>query len=285
MQLLKMKSPPDLNDVHYDAFLTNYHTVEYPELVEVKPDSVIRLRFINSAVASNFWITLGGLRSKAIAFDGHAIQAFIKNKFQLAMGQRIDILVKIPKTGGAFPILGQVEGTNQQTGLILVTPHANIPKLNETTTFTAPALNYQQEFLMKSLRPLPIKPIQQVVTLNLSGTMKNYIWKINGYVWPRIKPIILKQGERVEVIINNDSNMAHPMHLHGNIFEILSINHKKIQDGPLHDTILVLPHTQIKLIFDANTPGKWLLHCHMSYHMAAGMMTLVIIKEHDQLRI
>ncbi len=270
-------SKPDLNDVQYDAFLTNYQTLQNPEIVKVQASKTVRLRFIDGSAGSNYWINLGGLTGEAIAFDGENIKPLSGKTFQLALGQRIDILVTIPKSGGAFPILGQVEGLTQQTGLILVTPGATVPKISETAQNAVPALNYQQELKMKSENPLPSKPIQQVVTLNLSGNMQKYIWMINGQAWPNVTPIQLKEGERVEFIFNNESNMAHPMHLHGHFFELVGINQKSITDGALHDTILVLPHTQVKVIFDADYSGKWMLHCHMAYHQEAGMMTIVEI--------
>ena len=270
-------SKPDLNDVQYDAFLTNYQTLQNPEIVKVQAGKTVRLRFINGAAGSNFWINVGDLKGTVIAFDGENIKPFSGKNFELAIGQRIDILVTIPKSGGAFPILGQVEGLTQQTGLILATPGATVPKISGTAQNAAPALNYQQELQMKSENPLPQKPIAQVITLNLTGDMQKYIWMINGQAWPNVTPIQLKEGERVEFIFNNQSNMAHPMHLHGHVFELVSINQQKITDGALHDTILVLPHTQVKVIFDADYPGKWMLHCHMAYHQEAGMMTIVKI--------
>jgi len=103
--------------------------------------------------------------------------------------------------------------------------------------------------------------------------MKNYIWKINNEVWPRIKPLTITKGDRVEMVFRNDTNMAHPMHFHGHVFQVSEIDGKALANGPLRDTILVLPHSTKKIIFDANNPGIWMLHCHVLYHMKAGMMT------------
>lgn len=275
MDMKNNNQKQDLNDVTYDAFLANYHTLKNPQQVSVKAGDTLRLRFINGAANSNFWVNLGSLSGTAISFDGENIQPIMGSKFQLAIGQRIDILVTIPKNGGVFPMLGQVEGTNQQTGLILKTSQAKIPQLSSNAAETMPALNDQQEFKMKALHPLSKRSIDQIITLDLNGNMKKYIWTINGQAWPKITPINIKPGARVEFIFNNKSNMAHPMHLHGHVFELVQINHQKIQDGPLHDTILVLPHSQVKVVFDALYPGKWMLHCHMAYHQEAGMMTFI----------
>lgn len=268
---------PDLNDIDYDAYLTNYHTLESPQIVGVKPNSTIRLRFINGSSGTNYWVNLGKLSGTAIAFDGSDIKPITGKLFQLAMGQRIDILVKIPSNGGAFPILGQVEGLNKQTGLILKTANAAIPKISEVNNNTAQALNYQQEYNMHSTNPLVRRPINKIVPINLSGNMQKYIWMINGQAWPNVTPIKLKKGDRVELVFNNQSNMAHPMHLHGHMFEIVEIDGHKLHNAALHDTVLILPHSTVKVIFDADHIGTWVLHCHMEYHMEAGMLTVVKI--------
>ena len=269
---------PDLNDVEYDAYLTNYHTLAKPQIVTVEPNSVIRLRFINGSAGTNYWINLGGLSGKAIAFDGANIRPMVGSLFQLAMGQRIDVLITVPNAGGAFPIIGQVEGLKKQTGLILKTPNTQIPEVSTINKTAMPALNYKQEYTMQSTNPLIAKPIKKVVQVTLSGNMQKYIWMINGKAWPNTTPINLTRGDRVEIIFNNQSNMAHPMHLHGHIFEIVEIDGHKLTNAALHDTILVLPHSTVKVVFDADQSGKWALHCHMAYHMQAGMFTVVNIK-------
>ena len=64
------------------------------------------------------------------------------------------------------------------------------------------------------------------------------------------------------------------MHLHGHTFEVMEINGKEIR-GALRDTLMVMPHSTVKVQFDANNPGIWMLHCHNAYHAAAGMGTVL----------
>ena len=269
------RSAPDLNDVHYDAYLTNYHTLNNPEIVRVKPGDTVRLRIIDGAAATNFWINTGILPAQAMAVDGESIQPFSSSLFQLAIGQRIDLKVKIPDRPGAYPILAQGEGTKMQTGLILATAGAKIPKLSEDVLQPAPALNYDQESHLVGVHPLSKRDVQQVLHLSLQGDMVHYVWKINGQVWPKVTPFVIKPNHRIEIIFDNQTNMAHPMHLHGHVFEVTAINGKPIQAGASRDTILVLPHSTVAIQFDANNPGRWMLHCHMLYHQETGMMTLV----------
>lgn len=68
--------------------------------------------------------------------------------------------------------------------------------------------------------------------------------------------------------------MAHPMHLHGHVFEVTEINGKKIK-GAMRDTVLVPANGEVKIQFDANNPGNWMIHCHVLYHAEGGMMTIL----------
>ena len=265
----------DLNDVKYDAYLTNYHSVDKPQITQVKAGDIVRLRFIDGAAASNFWINLGSLKGKVIAVDGQDTQPVGGSKFPIAMGQRVDVLVTIPKSGGTFPILGQVEGLKLQTGIILTTKAKVNQSISAENAQPAPAAGYQLE---KQLRPANHQKLVSTTgnTKNfimvLNGDMKSYVWTINNQVWPNIKPLEVKKGDLVNVTFNNQSMMSHPMHLHGYTFKVVRIDGKLI-DGAFRDTVLVMPHSKITVQFVADNPGKWMFHCHVAYHMAGGMMT------------
>lgn len=271
---LKNKSKQDLNDVKYDAYLTNYRTLNNPEVVRVLPGEKIRLRVTDAAAASNFFVNLKSLSGKLIAVDAQRIHPITGNTFSVAMGQRLDIEIQIPKGTGAYPILAQGEGSTMQTGLILATPNAVIPKLSENAPHKARAITDQQELSLRALHPLVNKPIDKIITVNLAGNMKKYIWTLNGQVWPKITPIEVKKDQRVEIIFHNFTDMSHPMHLHGHVFEVIGMNGKKFA-GANRDTVLVPAKGTVTIIFDANNPGNWMLHCHVLYHEAGGMMTFV----------
>ncbi|HHF7372708.1 multicopper oxidase family protein [Legionella bozemanae] len=269
---------PDLNDVAYDAFLTNYHTLSNPEVIPVHSGEVVRLRIIDGAAMTNFFINLGKLQGKAIAVDGQPIKEIPGNQFQLAVGQRIDILIKIPEGEGAYPILAQGAGTQLQTGLILSTPGASKISVSEKASTLAGGLNNEQEFKTHSLAPLPVKQPKQTLTVTLDGDMMNYIWKMNNQAWPNITPLSVDKNKRIEIVIMNKTGMAHPMHLHGHFFEVTEIDGKPLKNGPMRDTVLVLPNSTVKIQFDTDNPGNWMFHCHMLYHEATGMMTFINYK-------
>lgn len=262
----------DLNDVKYDAFLTNYHTPQTPQITQVTAGKKVKLRFINGSASSGYWINLGKLSGSAVAVDGHDIKPLKANKFQLSEGQRIDIVVTIPASGGVFPILGQVEGLKNQTGLVLTTQKNLKTTLSPEATTVAPALNDAQELKLQSTDKFVNKPVDRVLKYTLTGNMSPYVWQINGQSWPNVTPFKVKQGQRVEMDFTNKSMMSHPMHLHGYTFKVVEVNGHKI-NGALRDTVLILPGETVKVVFDANETGKWFLHCHLAWHMPTGMMT------------
>jgi FtsP/CotA-like multicopper oxidase with cupredoxin domain len=272
---MKMSSmSQDLADVQYDAFLTNYRTLEQPQIVRVTPGETVRLRIIDGAASTNFFVKLGSLSGKLIAVDGEAINPLTQSAFNLVMGQRLDVLVTLPKGEGAYPILAQGEGTAMQTGLILATPKAVIPSIPEKTHNVAGAITLQQESQLTPIQPLSRKSVTQTLVVNLTGNMSDYVWEINGKVWPNYTPLITKEGDRVEMVFHNLTDMSHPMHLHGHVFEVTEINGKKYQ-GALRDTVLIPAHGTIKIQFDADNPGNWMIHCHVLYHSEGGMMTIL----------
>lgn len=273
------KAPPkmktmksDIFDVEYDAFLANSRALSDPEVVPVQPEKVVRLRFINGSSSTNFFLRLGDLVGEAIAADGELMVPVTSSQFELGIGNRFDILVRIPQGTGAYPILAQGEGTSMLTGLILATPGAKTPRISERTSRPAGAFSGLQQKTFLALHPLDTKQADRTLHLKLGGNMYRYIWTINDQVWPYVTPLMVKLGERVEVVFENATSMSHPMHLHGHVFEIMEINGVPFK-GVKGDTVLVLPFATVKIQFDADNPGVWPLHCHNLYHQAAGMMT------------
>ena len=270
-----MKMGSDVIEVAYDAVLAHSRTLDNPDIFKVKPNDRVRLRIINGASATNFFINLGELEGSAIAVDGSRIHPLQDRQFELGIAQRIDILVTIPKTGGNFPILAQGEATTLQAGILLKTnDEAETTILSSQADKKAGVIENKQELKLRALNPLSKRPVDNTSVLELGGDMTNYVWTINGQAWPEITPVVVKKGERVEITFKNATWMTHPMHLHGHVFEVTEIDGKSFQ-GAMRDTVLVAPHSTVKIQFDADNPGVWPLHCHLLYHLEAGMLTVV----------
>ena len=260
----------DLNDVHYDAFLANDRTLADPQIVRVERGGHIRLRVINGASSSQFWLDLGELIGRVVATDGHPVHAVAGSRFPLAMAQRLDILIDLPRAG-AFPILARLEGDSRQTGIVLATQGGHIPRIADGAQ-AAPPVDHSLEARLMAVESLPPRSADIIQTIVLGGGMNPYAWSMNGEYWPQVSPLMLTKGQRVEVDLVNRTMMAHPIHLHGHVFQVIAIDGQPIQ-GAARDTVLVMPMGRVRIAFDADNPGRWPLHCHNLYHMVTGMMT------------
>lgn len=264
----------DLNDVDFDAYLANDRTLDDPEVIRVERGGRVRLRIINGAASTNFHVDLGSLQGTVAAVDGDAVQPVAGSRFGLAMAQRIDILVDMPKDAGMWPILAVREGERQQTGIILATAGMHVRKVSGMALKPAGAVHFDQELRLSALEPLAARPVDAAFMLMLTGSMQPYSWGINGKDWDHRDTLKVRAGQRVAITFQNTTMMSHPMHLHGHHFQVIAFNGKAFQ-GALRDTVHVPPMAKVTIAFDADNPGRWLMHCHNEYHQATGMMTEV----------
>ena len=118
------------------------------------------------------------------------------------------------------------------------------------------------------------RPPTRDIELHLSGNMDRYIWGFNGQKFSSAEPIELKLGERVRFVLINDTMMEHPIHLHG-LWSELENGHGEF--NPYKQTIILKPAERVSYLVSADTPGHWAFHCHLLYHMEAGMFRTVVV--------
>jgi FtsP/CotA-like multicopper oxidase with cupredoxin domain len=263
----------DVNDIDFDAYLANDRTLADPQVVRVAPGARVRLRVINGAAATNFWLDLGKLSGEVIAVDGDPVLPVTASRFELAMAQRIDLRLKLPAGQGAYPVLARREGAIERTGIVLATKRAEIVKLAPSGD-PAPPIGLALEARLRARQPLAAQALSRTLRAELTGDMSSYNWSINGKRYGEDKPLAIRAGERVALVMRNETTMAHPMHLHGHRFQVAAIGDKQIA-GAMRDTVLVPAMGSVTVLFDADNPGQWAFHCHNEYHMAAGMMTSI----------
>ena len=144
---------------------------------------------------------------------------------------------------------------------------------NASTPAGLKALSYAD------LRPLfsqtDTRPAQQEIVLHLGGNMERYIWTMNGKKFNQATPIQVQYGERVRLTFVNDSMMAHPMHLHGMFVQLE--NGQSLANLPNKHTIIVPPGQKVSVLLTADELGEWAIHCHLLYHMSAGMMNKLVV--------
>ena len=265
---------PDLNDVAFDAYLANDRTLADPQVVRTERAGRVRLRLINGAAATNFWIDLGGLSGTVLAVDGTAVLPVTGTRFPLAIAQRLDLIVTLPGAG-AFPILAQREGDRARTGIVLATPGAAVGRIADRADAAAAAVDLSLEERLVAATPLAPRDPDVRHRVRLTGSMMPYRWTIDDLSWADRRPLTVAAGQRAVLDIVNETGMAHPMHLHGHHFQVVAIDGRPVR-GAIRDTAYVMPRGSITVAFDADNPGRWLFHCHNLYHMATGMMTEVV---------
>lgn len=121
------------------------------------------------------------------------------------------------------------------------------------------------------------RPAERELIIRLGGSMNRYIWTINGEKFTDAKPLQVQYGERVRLTFINDSMMAHPMHLHGMFMQLE--NGQSNADMPNKHTLVVAPGKTVSALLTADELGEWAIHCHLLFHMSAGMMSKLIVAD------
>ena len=128
--------------------------------------------------------------------------------------------------------------------------------------------------ILKSTEPMVFpkeRPLREV-KLELTGDMRRYIWGINGKPVSRESTIMIERGEIIRFKLVNTTMMFHPMHLHGHFFRVLN---NQGEYSPIKHTVNVAPMESVTIEFLADDEKNWFFHCHLLYHMAAGMARIV----------
>ena len=111
--------------------------------------------------------------------------------------------------------------------------------------------------------------------------MHRYMWSFDGLQFHEVSgPILFRHGERLRLVLVNDTMMPHPIHLHGMFMELVNGNG---MFNPRKHTVVVKPAERLSLDITADAPGHWAFHCHLLYHMHAGMMHSVQVTDGDML--
>ncbi|EGX61077.1 putative multicopper oxidase [Streptomyces zinciresistens K42] len=260
----------DAGDVKYPHHLINGRVATDPDVHTGKPGKKVRLRIINAGSDTAYRVALGDHKLTITHTDGFPVQHQEVDALLVGMGERYDVLVTLDD--GVFPLVALAEGKNAN-GLALVRtgsgskPSATVrPKELDGMIMTASQLRATDDVRLKSAKTDVTHQIK------LTGGMDKYNWAINGKPFdmmdPGANPIVIEEGRRVRLDFVNDTDMWHPMHLHGHTYQIGAF-------GPRKDTAIVLPKKKLSVFFDADNPGQWMLHCHNAYHGEAGMMANV----------
>jgi FtsP/CotA-like multicopper oxidase with cupredoxin domain len=280
-------APMDLSDVAYDAFLINGRSREN---LPARPGERIRLRVINAASSSYFYLHSATGPLTIVAADGPAVEAVKLDRILIGMAETYDLLVTVPASGAwefrataqdnsghASLFIGDASGV-EHTATPLPSPDLYamdemlVGALDDDETTLAelrskPRPSAPYAFL-RSPTPTTLRGPRREIPLRLTGDMTRYLWSFNGKTLSEESTIPVNKGEVLRIELINDTMMHHPLHLHGHFFRVLNRNGAY---SPLKHTVDVPPMGRRTIEFLANEEGDWFFHCHLLYHMDAGM--------------
>lgn len=246
------------------------------QLKQIEPGKRVRLRIINSDNLSRKFL-LQGVDYKLFSIDGVPIknpgQISDKTALRVAAGGRYDVIFTMPSDPVLFKIGDYnddqspsiIFNKNSDTGKVVFkeeqeefSPEQYGEELKNDLTKTK---QFDREFLMIFSNEM-----------GFYNGLPNFLWTINGEVFPKTPTFIVREGEKIKTTFVNRSFAEHPMHLHGHHMTVLKKNGKKVETPWVTDTLNVREGESYEVAFVADNPGIWMDHCHNLPHAAAGMM-------------
>ena len=239
--------------------------------LDFQPGERVRLRLVNSSNARIYQLSFGQLEATVIATDGMPVgETFDAKNFVLSPGNRVDLDITMPndadyqeftlydrftRSTNALAKLA-VTGDPVETPDFVVSVAETFPDWSEASTL-APDKEYR---------------------LNARGHMMGIEWTINDKAYPDYDPITLKHNTFNKLRFTNESGRLHPMHLHGQFFQVIARNGKPVNEPYWRDTVLVGPRETVDIGLVPIDKGTWVNHCHILEHAEAGMLTVVEVK-------
>ncbi|HLL42693.1 MAG TPA: multicopper oxidase domain-containing protein [Segetibacter sp.] len=298
----------DVSDVYYDVFTTNGKKEDYQP--QFKAGDKVRLRVINGSSSTYFWLRYSGGKISVVANDGKDVVPVEVDRLIVGVSETYDVIVTIPSSG-SYEFMATSEDRIKSTSLWLGNgeKHAVPPlpklkyfegmkmmngmmKMDGTMNDMGMNMSLQQMDMNTVMYPEIADSNQAITTLNyamlrspeptilpegslrtmrfeLTGNMNRYVWTINNKTVSETDKILIRKGENIRMIIYNNSMMRHPMHLHGHFFRLLN---GQGDSSPLKTVLDIMPMETDTIEFHASEAGgDWYFHCHILYHMMAGM--------------
>jgi len=284
--------PMDISDVAYDAFWANGKK-RMP--LESKGGDRVKLRLINAGASTYFYVHSATGPLTIVAADGQNVEPVQVKRLLMGMGETYDVTVTLPASG-RYEVRATAQDGSGHASIFLGAgaEHLakNIPKpdlysmdwmvaaLNmdekdeqplNTPEPPRPLSPYRKLRALASTQPPATAPVREI-ELRLTGNMQRYMWSFNGKMLKEESTIPVKRGEVLRMKFINDTMMHHPLHLHGHFFRLLN---GQGDFAPLKHTVDVPPMARAAIEFLASEQGDWIFHCHLLYHMKAGMSRVI----------
>lgn len=271
------------DEVDYLSHCVSGAAYPHTRPIIVKVGQTVRLRILNASPTLTHYVRLAGHRLRVTHTDGNLMpRAVTVDALRIGVAERYDAWFEVTRPGAWLLQSLMGNGHDRQQSVLIRTPDAahRAPEIPPASLEGAELFTY---LLAGSAMPLapgahdPFGPANVRKTLLLGGGKPgNPHWTIDGKIWPHTPKIDVHSGDYVLIHFRNPTDMDHPMHLHGHVFELVEQSGQKLRYPLPKDTTLVPSGGTTTWRFLANSPpGRWVLHCHDLVHLMDGMMTEV----------
>jgi FtsP/CotA-like multicopper oxidase with cupredoxin domain len=283
-----------------------------------KPGERVRLRLINGSSMSFFDVRIPGLKLSVVAADGPDIEPVSVDELRIAAGEVYDVIVS-PQEERAYTIFAQsIDRSGYARGTLSPRPglESEVPAMDPRPLLTMTDMgmgmgpdtsmgpmvdsvaadprrdlddpgvglrnNGRRVLTYSDLRtlapPIDSRSPSRDIVLHLTGHMERFVWSFSGRKFSESEPLKFNYGERLRLVLINDSMMNHPIHLHGMWGEVEGPDEKVLVRK---HTINVQPAQRVSYFVTADAIGRWAYHCHLLYHMEAGMFREVHVNDQE----
>ncbi|MFP6730830.1 MAG: multicopper oxidase family protein [Alphaproteobacteria bacterium] len=261
--------------------------------IPVRSGERLRLRCVNVANARTlaFDFDRDQLSAWVVALDGQPIvpTELASDGLRLAPAQRADLIVDVLEPpGGSIPIYEVSTRERIQAAILMVSATAPLRQVPPPAPDPLPANPLPQKLSLHDAQVIPLlmeggamggmrEARYQGAMLDIGDLVATgKVWAFNGIVGRTADPLArIPLGRTVVIDMINDTAWPHAMHLHGHHFRVVERGGKTVTGTPWRDTELVERGKRVSIAFVADNPGKWLFHCHMLEHQAAGMIAWI----------
>jgi FtsP/CotA-like multicopper oxidase with cupredoxin domain len=266
------QAKPNGWEIGYQRFTINGKCLGYGEPIRVKDGQRLLFHFLNASATENIQLALPGHEFLVIALDGNPVphQQSVE-VLELGTAERISAIVEMRNPG--VWILGTPKDDDRRDGMGVVVEYAGKTGSPRWIKPRKKPWDYSA-FGRNSVAPSPVETIPLVFGKINGGVGGFNRWTINGAAFDeKAQPKTLRKGNRYRLVFDNQTDDAHPVHLHRNSFELTKVEGKPTA-GILKDVVLVKGFRQIEVDVTPAMEGLTLFHCHQQLHMDYGFKLL-----------
>jgi FtsP/CotA-like multicopper oxidase with cupredoxin domain len=250
----------------------NGRLLGHADPIKVRLGQRVLFRVLNASATEITWTALAGHQLSVVAMDGNRlVQPRTIDALMLGPGERADVVVHMNRPGRW--IMGAVSPAERAAGMGIVVEYEGA-KGEAAWLPVERRWNYLWFGTPTAARE-PNSRIELAIGRRPGGPDGHNQWTFNNKSWPNTSRICVQRGKRYRLVVKNQTDHGHPMHLHRHKFEVVSYAGVK-SSGLFKDTINVMPFTTVELDFVADNPGPTLIHCHQAKHQDMGLMALML---------